>query len=88
MQPWFYMLCAQKNRLIETALFSTHNICFGGKYLRCIFPFLKLFLSIVTILINSRERQHNYRTKLPIFLDNHDWPNSSDPHQTVPREEV
>ena len=23
------VLCAQKNRLIETDLFSTHNICFG-----------------------------------------------------------
>ena len=65
MQPWFYMSGAQKNRLIETVLFSTHNICFGLKYLKCIFPFLKLFLSIVNVLINSRERQYNYRTKLP-----------------------
>ena len=24
-----YVLCAQKNRLIETILLSTHNICFG-----------------------------------------------------------
>ena len=23
-----YVLCAQKNRLIEMVLFSTHNICF------------------------------------------------------------
>ena len=35
------------------------------KHLKCIFPFLKLFLSIVTVLINSRERQHNYQNKLP-----------------------
>ena len=26
MQPWFNMLGAQKNRLIETVLFSTHNM--------------------------------------------------------------
>ena len=65
MRPWFNILGAQKNRLIETVLFSTHNICFGLKHLNCIFPFLKLFLSIVTVLIKSRERQHNYQKKLP-----------------------
>ena len=27
MQPWFYMLGAQKNRLIVDSTFSTHNIC-------------------------------------------------------------
>ena len=26
-----YLFGAQKNRLIETVLFSTHNICFGWK---------------------------------------------------------
>ena len=26
MQPWFYILGGQKNRLIETVLVSTHNI--------------------------------------------------------------
>ena len=26
MHPWFYMLGAQKNHLIETVLFSTHNM--------------------------------------------------------------
>ena len=37
MQPWFYMFDAQKNRLIETVLFSTHNVFFGLKHLKCMY---------------------------------------------------
>ena len=59
MQPWFYMLGAQKNHLIETVLsIPTTYVLVENIYI-CIFPFLKRFLSKVTVLINSRERQHN-----------------------------
>ena len=32
-----YVLGAQKNRLFETVLLSTHNICFGGEIKKNIF---------------------------------------------------
>ena len=31
------MMGAQKNRLIETVLLSTHNVCFGWEELRKLF---------------------------------------------------
>ena len=31
LSPLTYVFGAQKNRLIETVLLSTHNICFGGE---------------------------------------------------------
>ena len=33
-----YVLGAQNNRLIETVLLSTHNICFGWEIRNLIFP--------------------------------------------------
>ena len=47
----------------STFLYPQHM--FWLKTFECIFPFLKLFLSIVTALINSREGQHNFQKKLP-----------------------
>ena len=32
-----FVLGAQKNRLIETVLLSTHNICFGGEIRKLFF---------------------------------------------------
>ena len=43
MQPLFYMLGTQKNRLIETVLFSTYNICFGWKHLSVYSRFVDFF---------------------------------------------
>ena len=64
MQPWFDMLGAQKNRLIEKVCFSTHM--FWLQTFKVYIPVsYTVFLSMVTVLINSRERQHNYQKKLP-----------------------
>ena len=37
-----YVLTAQKNRLIETALLSTHNICFDSEIRKIDFEFPSL----------------------------------------------
>ena len=34
-----FVLGAQKNRLIETVLLSTHNICFGWEIIKLIFHY-------------------------------------------------
>ena len=38
-----YVVGAQKNRLIETVLLSTHNICFGLDIRKIIFKYEVLF---------------------------------------------
>ena len=37
-----YVLGAQKNRLIETVLLSTHNICFGWELRKSVFRYTLL----------------------------------------------
>ena len=59
---WTYDLGAQKNRLIETVLLSTHNICFGWEIRKLIFwydllkawnswaiPHLKIEIQIISL---------------------------------------
>ena len=42
------VLGAQKNRLIETVLLSTHNICFGWEIRKIIFSYLHISGSLDT----------------------------------------
>ena len=44
-----YVLGAQKNRLIETVLFSTHNICFGLEIRKLIFDFAHLSCGLLAL---------------------------------------
>ena len=43
LQPWVYIYGAQKNCLIETVHFSTYNICYSWKHLKCIYRFFFVF---------------------------------------------
>ena len=49
-----YVLGAQKNRLIETVLLSTHNICFGweARKLKGFF-YSKIYNLLLSILIET-----------------------------------
>ena len=46
------MLGAQKNRLIETVLLSSHNICFGGEIKKIVFQYTLLSGGMFKILRN------------------------------------
>ena len=48
-----YVLGAQKNRLIETVLWSTHNICFGWEIRKSIFWYALLIKGLTKPIIYS-----------------------------------
>ena len=48
-----YVFGAQKNRLIETVLLSTHNICFGSEIRKIIFAHLSGGLIVVNVQHSS-----------------------------------
>ena len=48
-----YVLGAQKNRLIETVLLSTHNICFGWE-IRKLFFFYALLTKVLVDILKFR----------------------------------
>ena len=56
---WTYVLGAQKNRLIETVLLSTHNICFGREIRKLNFSYALITRersgSVVEWLTRDRE---------------------------------
>ena len=45
-----YVLGAQKKRLIETVLLSTHNVCFGLEIRKLIFRYKLLTKVLLTLL--------------------------------------
>ena len=46
-----FVLGAQKNRLIETVLLSTHNICFGGEMRKNIFYYTILSKGLLPLFL-------------------------------------
>ena len=50
-----YVLGAQKNRLIETVLLSTHNICFGWEIGNLVFWYALLTTVLVIIFFSSEK---------------------------------
>ena len=48
-----YVLGAQKNRLVETVLFRTHNICFGWEIRKLNFRYAILTEVLYTILTSE-----------------------------------
>ena len=44
-----YVLVVQKNRLIETVLLSTHNICFGGEIGKLVFNYTLLSCGLAVL---------------------------------------
>ena len=54
---------AQKNRLIETVLLSTHNICFGREIRKLFFCYILLTKGLSTLPHNQK-----FRLKLTIKL--------------------
>ena len=60
-----YVLGAQKNRLIETVLLSTYNICFGGEIRKLIFWYTLLTkgLTLIKTGFQVYEGQTDYQSQ-------------------------
>ena len=65
-----YVLGAQKNRLIETVLLSTHNICFGWEIRKILFRYTLLTKGLAWLKTQSGNTTIN-AYKVPFFLTDH-----------------
>ena len=59
---------AQKNRLIETVLLSTHNICFGREIKKIVFQNTLIWRPDNRVQMGLDETQHVFRVSKKVSL--------------------